>query len=131
MLIRLFALCFRREIQVRATDPDDDSADPDPMKIKFTLSGSNAAYFSISAGGELRIVRKLDRDKPAGRKDWSVFVVAQDQLDGVVLESTLEVRALSLFLSQSPSRFRDLPRRPSSCDECCRCRCDALVLELL
>ena len=79
-------------LKVSATDPDYDPAvAQEPMKITFTLSGSHADSFQINQLGELSIVRPLDRDLPAGRKDWSVFVVAQDELDGVRLENTLEV----------------------------------------
>lgn len=79
-------------ITISATDPDyDPSSAPGPMKITYTLSGSHADFFTINQLGELSIVRPLDRDLPAGRKDWSVYVVAQDELDGVRLENTLEV----------------------------------------
>ncbi|KAI9564700.1 hypothetical protein GHT06_008441 [Daphnia sinensis] len=79
-------------VRVNATDPDYDPLTADgPMKITYTLSGSHADSFQINQLGELSIVRPLDRDLPAGRRDWSVFVVAQDELDGVRLENTLEV----------------------------------------
>lgn len=77
---------------VNATDPDYDPFNSvEPMKITYTLSGSHADSFQINQLGELSIIAPLDRDLPAGRKDWSVFVVAQDELDGVRLENTLEV----------------------------------------
>lgn len=79
-------------VRVNATDPDyDPSTATEPMKITYTLTGSHADSFSINQLGELSIVRPLDRDLPTGRKDWSVFVQAQDELDGIQLESTLEV----------------------------------------
>lgn len=79
-------------ITITATDPDyDTTTAPGLMKIIYTLSGSHADFFTINQLGELSIVKPLDRDLPAGRKDWSVYVVAQDELDGVRLESTLEV----------------------------------------
>lgn len=79
-------------VQVTAIDPDYDPQTADgPMKITYTLTGSHADSFQINQLGELSIVRPLDRDLPAGRKDWSVFVQAQDELDGVRLENTLEV----------------------------------------
>ena len=79
-------------LKVTATDPDyDPMVATGPMKISYTLSGSHADSFAITQEGELSIVRPLDRDLPGGRKDWTVFVVAQDELDGIRLENTLEV----------------------------------------
>ena len=79
-------------VRINASDPDyDPNTAEGPMKITYTLSGSHADSFQINPLGELSIVRPLDRDLPSGRKDWSIFVVAQDELDGVRLENTLEV----------------------------------------
>ena len=79
-------------MKVRATDPDYDAAvATGPMTITYTLASSNVDFFRITPEGELFITRALDRDLPKGRKDWSVFVVAQDELDGIRLENTLEV----------------------------------------
>ena len=77
---------------VRATDPDyDPQVQHEPSRITFTLDSSNSEAFRINEAGELFIVKPLDRDLPSGREDWSVFVVAQDELDGVKLHNTLEV----------------------------------------
>lgn len=77
---------------VRAVDPDyDPTVAKGPSKITYTLDSSNSKYFQMNDLGELSIVQPLDRDKPAGRPDWSVYVVAQDELDGVKLDNTLEI----------------------------------------
>merc|ERR1719342_1618590 len=67
-------------LSVSAFDPDirDKSA---PQNITYFLdkTAEISSYFAIDAEtGALRIVKPLDRDKPNGFKDWTMFVFAKD-----------------------------------------------------
>jgi len=80
-------------ITIRARDPDyDPTVMTQPEKIKFSIStGLYSDAFTINQKGELFLIRPLDRDAPDGHKEWTVTVLAEDTLNGIELDNTLEL----------------------------------------
>lgn len=97
--------------QVIATDPDiADTSVPQNITYYLDHKSQNAKHFSIDERtGDIRIVKKLNRDLPDGYPTWSTYIFAKDENGGPTgIESAVEF-IVNLVDINDNAPFLDMP----------------------
>ena len=98
-------------VQVAAYDPDiGDRSVEQNITYYLDSSARAASYFYIDKhSGNLKVIKKLDRDLPNGYPTWELFVFAKDENGGPKgIENFVSVKVNLLDINDNPP-YLDMP----------------------